>query len=63
MTRDSLNFEEDNEYRLTLTATDPSGDSDTITVIVNVTDENDPLKPSGPKTGYSITMSETARTP
>ena len=49
MTRDSLNFEEDNEYRLTLTATDPSGDSDTIIVIVNVTDENDPLKLSGPK--------------
>ena len=50
MTKDDLNYEEDQEYRLTLTATDPSGDSDTITVIVAVTDENDPLKPSG-KTG------------
>ena len=49
MTRDSLNFEKDEQYRLTLTATDPSGDSDTITVIVTVTDENDPLKLSGSK--------------
>ena len=35
-----------------MTATDPSGDSDTITVIVTVTDENDPLKLSGPKSQH-----------
>ena len=50
MTKGSLNFESKREYRLTVTATDPTGDSATISVIVNVTDENDPLMMSGPKT-------------
>ena len=61
MTKDDLNFEEDEEYRLTLTATDPTGDSDTVTVIVTVTDENDPLKLNGPNR-VSITR-RTARRP
>ena len=49
MTKGGLNFEKKKEYRLTVVATDPSGDSDRINVIVNVTNENDPLKLSGPK--------------
>ena len=35
-----------------MTATDPSGDSDTVTVIVIVEDENDPLKLNGPKSQH-----------
>ena len=49
MTKGSLNFEKKKEYRLTLKATDPSGDSDSISIIVNVTDVNDPLILSGRK--------------
>ena len=52
MIEDGLNHEKDDEYRLTLTATDPSGDSETITVIVNVTDENDQLELIGPKSQH-----------
>ena len=48
MTTGGLNFEKKREYRLTLKATDPSGDSDSISIIINVTDVNDPLKLSGP---------------
>ena len=48
MTKGSLNFEKKKEYRLTLKATDPSGDSDSISIIINVEDVNDRLRLGGP---------------
>ena len=36
-----LDFEGQREYRVTITATDPSGDKDSVNVIVNVTNVND----------------------
>ena len=47
MTRDSLDFEKDKQYQLTLRATDPSGKWDESTVNVTVTNGNDPLKLKG----------------
>ena len=40
-TKAALDYETKNEYTLTVTATDPSGASDTISVTVNVTDKNE----------------------
>ena len=40
-TKADLDFETKNEYTVTITASDPSGASDMITVTVNVTDEDD----------------------
>ena len=40
-TKDALNYEEKDTYSVTITATDPSGASDTIAVTINITDEND----------------------
>ena len=40
----SLNYEDKREYRVTVTATDPSGEHDSVNVIVNITDVNE-----GPK--------------
>ena len=37
-----LNYEAQDEYRVTITATDASGDSHSVNVIVNVTDVNEP---------------------
>ena len=49
MTTGGLNFEKKKEYRLTLKAIDPSGDSDSINIIINVEDVNDPLRLAGPE--------------
>ena len=36
-----LNYEKQREYRVTITATDPSGEQDSVTVNVNITDVNE----------------------
>ena len=41
-TRAPLNYEARNSYTVVVTATDPSGAMDSILVIINVTDEDDP---------------------
>ena len=37
----SLNYEDKREYRVTVTATDPSGEHDSVDVIVNITNVNE----------------------
>ena len=41
-TKAPLNYEARNSYRVVVTATDPFGATDSITVTINVTDEDDP---------------------
>ena len=48
MTKASLNFEARNSYSVAVTATDPSGASDSIQVTVNVTNVHDPVFITGP---------------
>ena len=48
MTKASLNFEARNSYSVVVTATDPSGASDSIQVTVNVTNVHDPVFITGP---------------
>ena len=48
MTKASLNFEARNSYRVVVTATDPSGASDSIQVTINVTNVHDPVHITGP---------------
>ena len=48
-TKDALNYEEKDTYSLTITATDPSGATDTIAVTINITDENDNAVVTGAK--------------
>ena len=43
MTKASLNFEARNSYSVVVTATDPSGASDSIQVTINVTNVHDPV--------------------
>ena len=47
MTKASLNFEARNSYSVVVTATDPSGASDSILVTVNVTNVHDPVHITG----------------
>ena len=47
MTKASLNFEARNSYGVAVTATDPSGASDSIQVTINVTNVNDPVHITG----------------
>ena len=49
MTKASLNFEARNSYAVVVTATDPSGASDTIQVTINVTNVHDPVHVTGPR--------------
>ena len=49
-TKVELDYETQSEYTVVLTATDPSGAYDTITVNITVTDENDPAVITGTKT-------------
>ena len=49
MTKDSLNYEARNSYSVVVTATDPSGASDSIQVTVNVTNVHDPVHITGPR--------------
>ena len=46
-TKASLNFEARNSYSVVVTATDPSGASDSIQVTVNVIDVHDPVRITG----------------
>ena len=48
-TKADLDYETKNTYTVVVTATDPSGASDTITVTINVTDENDGATITGSK--------------
>ena len=47
MTKASLNYEARNRYSVVVTATDPSGASDSIQVTINVTDVHDPVRITG----------------
>ena len=47
MTQASLNFEARNSYSVVVTATDPSGASDSIQVTINVTNVHDPVHITG----------------
>ena len=47
MTKASLNFEARNRYSVVVTATDPSGASDSIQVTINVTNVHDPVHITG----------------
>ncbi len=47
LTKASLNFEARNSYRVVVTATDPSGASDSIQVTINVTNVHDPVHITG----------------
>ena len=47
VTKASLNFEARNSYRVVVTATDPSGASDSIQVTINVTNVHDPVHITG----------------
>ena len=47
MTKSSLNFEARNSYGVVVTATDPSGASDSIQVTINVTNVHDPVHITG----------------
>ena len=47
MTKASLNFEARNRYAVVVTATDPSGASDSIGVTINVTNVHDPVHITG----------------
>ena len=47
LTKGSLNFEARNSYSVVVTATDPSGASDSIAVTVNVTNVHDPVRITG----------------
>ena len=49
MTKASLNYEARNSYRVVVTATDPSGASDSIQVTINVTNVHDPVHITGPR--------------
>ncbi len=47
MTKASLNFEARNSYSVVVTATDPSGATDSIQVTINVTNVHDPVHVTG----------------
>ena len=47
MTKASLNFEARNSYGVVVTATDPSGASDSIQVTINIIDVHDPVRITG----------------
>ena len=47
MTKASLNYEARNSYSVVVTATDPSGASDSIQVTINVTNVHDPVHITG----------------
>ena len=49
MTKASLNYEARNSYSVVVTATDPSGASDSIQVTINVTNVHDPVHITGPR--------------
>ncbi len=49
MTKASLNYEARNSYNVVVTATDPSGASDSIQVTINVTNVHDPVFITGPR--------------
>ena len=49
MTKASLNYEARNSYRVVVTATDPSGASDSILVTINITNVHDPVHITGPR--------------
>ena len=49
MTKASLNYEARNRYSVVVTATDPSGASDSIQVTINVTNVHDPVHITGPR--------------
>ena len=60
MTKASLNFEARNRYSVVVTATDPSGATDSIQVTINVTNVHDPVHITGPR---SVRYSENGTAP
>ena len=60
LTKASLNFEARNRYRVVVTATDPSGASDSIQVTINVTNVHDPVHITGVR---SVRYAENGREP
>ena len=60
MTKASLNYEARNRYIVVVTATDPSGASDSIQVTINVTNVHDPVHITGPS---SVRYLENGTTP
>ena len=59
-TKTSLNFEARNSYAVVVTATDPSGASDSIQVTINVLDVHDPVRITGVS---SVRYAENGREP
>ena len=59
-TKASLNFEARNSYSVVVTATDPSGASDSIQVTINVTNVHDPVHITG---GSSVRYPENSTDP
>ena len=59
-TKASLNFEARNRYQVVVTATDPSGATDSIQVTVNVIDVHDPVRITGVS---SVRYAENGTTP
>ena len=59
-TKTSLNFEIRNSYAVVVTATDPSGASDSIQVTINVIDVHDPVRITGVS---SVRYAENGREP
>ena len=59
-TKAALNYETKTSYSVTVTATDPSNEADTIDVTITVTDVNEP--PAFPSTETSRSVSETTET-
>ena len=60
MTKASLNYEARNSYSVVVTATDPSGATDSIQVTINVTNVHDPVHITGPR---SVRYSENGTAP
>ncbi len=58
-TKAALNYESQRTYSVTVTATDPSGDSDSISVTINITNVDEPgtvtLSSGAPEVGTALT--------
>ena len=52
-TKDDLDFETTHSYEVTVTATDPAGETDPITVTITVTNVNEPPAITGDVAGYA----------
>ena len=52
-TKDDLDFETTHSYEVTVTATDPAGETDPVTVTITVTNVNEPPAITGDVAGYA----------